>query len=74
MPFALITGASKGIGKAIAELLAARGYDLLLVARSADLLEKVAAEIHVASNQNCQWLALDLAGQPVCRGCLRMVQ
>ena len=62
MPFALITGASKGIGKAIAELLAARGYDLLLVARSADLLEKVAAEIHTTSKRNCQWLALDLAG------------
>jgi uncharacterized protein len=61
MPFALITGASKGIGKSIAEQLAARGFDLLLIARSADLLEKVAKEITLSSNKNCQWLALDLA-------------
>ncbi len=62
MPFALITGASKGIGRAIATTLAARGYDLLLVARSGDLLEQVSTEIHQASNRNCQWLAVDLAG------------
>jgi uncharacterized protein len=63
MPFALITGASKGIGKSIAELLAARGFDLLLIARSEDLLEQVAKEISRATNRNCQWLALDLAGE-----------
>jgi len=61
MPFALITGASKGIGKAIADSLAARGYDLLLVARTPDLLEKVSAEIRSSTNRNCQWLAQDLA-------------
>jgi uncharacterized protein len=61
MPFALITGASKGIGKSIAEQLAARGFDLLLVARSADLLEQVTKEISQSTNKNCQWLALDLA-------------
>lgn len=61
MPFALITGASKGIGKAIAELLAARGYDLLLVARSADLLEQVSSQIHSVTNRKCLWLAADLA-------------
>jgi short-subunit dehydrogenase len=61
MPFALITGASKGIGKAIARNLAARGYDLLLVARSEDLLKETASEIAAGSRVDCQWLALDLS-------------
>jgi uncharacterized protein len=63
MPFALVTGASKGIGKSIANVLADRGYDILLVARSADLLEQVSKEIHSSTNRNCKWLALDLAGE-----------
>jgi short-subunit dehydrogenase len=63
MPFALITGGSKGIGKAIAETLAGRGYDLLLVARSADTLEKVSTEIHSTTKRNCRWLAIDLASE-----------
>ena len=61
MPFALITGASKGIGKSIAEQLAALGFDLLLIARSADLLEQVAKEISQYTNKNCLWLAVDLS-------------
>jgi short-subunit dehydrogenase len=61
MPFALVTGASKGIGKSIAEQLAARGFDLLLIARSENLLAEVANEISQSTNKNCQWLPLDLA-------------
>lgn len=39
---AIVTGASKGIGRAIAEVLAAEGMKLVLAARSADLLHDVA--------------------------------
>jgi len=41
----IITGASKGIGKAIAGSFASCGYDLFLCARNLELLNKTAAEI-----------------------------
>jgi short-subunit dehydrogenase len=61
MEYALITGASKGIGRAIAEELALRGCNLLLVARSADLLQQAAAEIGARYRVKVEWLALDLS-------------
>lgn len=45
---ALITGASRGIGKACAKALAACGYRVALAARSLEKLEEVAAELKAA--------------------------
>ncbi len=44
---AIITGASTGIGHALAHELAKRGYDLALLARRAELLEGLASELRV---------------------------
>jgi short-subunit dehydrogenase len=47
---AIVTGASKGIGRAIATLLGQRGYAVALVARSQDLLDGLAEELSRRSN------------------------
>src|SRR5579883_382006 len=47
-PVAIVTGASSGIGEATARLFAERGYRVVLAARSAERLEKLAAEIAAA--------------------------
>ena len=56
---ALVTGASSGIGKAYAENLAARGFDLIVVGRREDRLHELQASLgHVA----VEVLVADLAG------------
>jgi len=45
---ALVTGASRGIGEAIARRLAEAGADVLCAARSVDAVERVAADIRAA--------------------------
>lgn len=55
---ALITGASSGIGKEIARYLAELGYDLILVSRSTDKLNKLKEEL---SNVNVRVITLDFS-------------
>lgn len=57
---ALVTGAGRGIGKAIALELASRGADVLLVARSQAQLEGVVEEI-MAAGGKADFLAVDLS-------------
>jgi hypothetical protein len=60
MNYVIVTGASKGIGKAIAFELAGRGFGILLVARNEDLLKQVANEIAVNHNTPVHFFAIDL--------------
>jgi 3-oxoacyl-[acyl-carrier protein] reductase len=57
---ALVTGASRGIGEAIAKRLASEGATVLAAARTADALERVVSEIAAAGGR-ASALALDLA-------------
>ncbi len=57
---ALITGASTGIGALYAGRLAAKGFDLILVARNASRLEDVATRVRSASGQKVETIVADL--------------
>jgi short-subunit dehydrogenase len=62
---ALVTGASKGIGEVFAEHLAARGMNLVLVARSVDALESLARRLSDKYAVQCVALNADLADPDV---------
>jgi NAD(P)-dependent dehydrogenase (short-subunit alcohol dehydrogenase family) len=58
---ALITGASRGIGAAVARRFAAEGAQLILVARTVGGLEEVDDAVKAASGRNATLVPLDLA-------------
>lgn len=60
-PWALITGASDGIGKAMAGHIAAEGINVVLIARSADKLQSLAAQLSATHGVETLVLPADLA-------------
>lgn len=68
-PWALVAGASEGIGAAFARSLARRGLDLVLVARRPEPLAELEREITASSSVRVRSLSLDL-GAPGSGGAL----
>lgn len=72
---AVIVGASSGVGRALADALAARGWKLALAARDRRDLEAVAADLNLRWNVECHPLPVDLsnceyASDAFCEDCV----
>ena len=63
----LLTGASSGIGAALARELASNGYDLALAARREDSLHLLAAELQARFGRKAVVLPLDITDYPACQ-------
>lgn len=61
MKNAIVTGASKGLGRSIAEVLAAKGYRVWISARNADALVEAKATIEAASSGKVEVEIIDFA-------------
>jgi len=64
-PYALIAGASEGIGAAFARQIAERGVNLVLVARRAGPLDELAAEIRSSTGVDVRTATVDLTSTDV---------
>ena len=60
-PVALVTGASSGIGEVLARCFASAGHDVILVARSRDKLQSLAAELEAEHGIKAMPQAVDLS-------------
>ena len=57
---ALITGGSRGLGKAMARAFAQAGADIMIASRTADELRSAAAEISAGLDVRVEWMAADM--------------
>lgn len=74
MSYAIVTGASKGIGKEIALQLAKKKYSLFLVARNEDALKELSEHIKKEFTVDCKWLATDLSNPDGVQKVIRFVE
>jgi short-subunit dehydrogenase len=59
--WALVTGASDGLGRELASQLAAQGFDVVLVARREILLQQLEQDLREAHGVDCRVIAADLS-------------
>lgn len=70
----LITGASSGIGKDMAKVLASKGYDLILVARDEEKLNQTVEELKEKYKIKVEAIATDLSNEENCKELYKKVQ
>ena len=73
-PWALVTGASAGIGAEFCRQLAAQGYQLVLVARRADKLQAIADELRNSHGANSLIITADLSKKEACEEIVKRLE
>jgi len=73
-PWALVTGASAGIGAEFCRQLAGKGYQLVLVARRTDKLKSLADELQNSYAANSLVISADLSRKDACESIVRRLE
>lgn len=73
-PWALVTGASAGIGAEFCRQLAAQGYQLVLVARRMDKLQQVADELRESHGTRSLIITADLSRSDACQSVVKRLE
>lgn len=73
-PWALVTGASAGIGAEFCRQLAGRGYQLVLVARRADKLQAIADELQSSHAAHSLVITADLSQKDACLAIVKRLE
>jgi len=71
---AIITGASRGIGKSAASYFAEQGYDVALIARNRELLEALSDELKQYYQINTGVFALDVCDREAVNACVNQIK
>lgn len=72
--YAVVTGASAGIGMCFAEGLAKRGYSLVLVARRAERLDTLATRLEQEYGTSCRTIVCDVSATEECERLIKEIE